>query len=56
MNQHDANPLPALQESRKDKLTQPLREMRADLTNLQKSASCALVHLEQILQLLEAEP
>ncbi len=33
-----------------------LREMRADLVNLQKVAACALGHLEALLQELEKEP
>lgn len=35
------------------RIRRELAEMRSDLINLQKSASCALSHLEQILQALE---
>ena len=37
----------------KGKLRQEIVQLRADLFNLQKFASCSLTHLEQILQALE---
>ena len=51
-----ANGKLALDQAHQHELVKALQEMRGDLIQTQKSASCALGHLEVILKILEEQP